>query len=337
MRGGLLRSDDIARAARAAGFHEVGFARAEALDGAALDRWLAGGMAASMAWMHERRAERLDPRVLFPGARTVVALACCVLTRAHLRASPLALYAQGRDYHATMRDRLRALRRALRALDPSVRDYAEVDTGPVLEKAWAQRAGLGWMGKNGMLIAPAHGSHVVLAVMLLDAEVDRYDAPHADRCGSCEACLGACPTRAIAEPGVVDSRRCLSHQTIEDHGDYAPALRPHARLAFGCDACQDVCPWNRAGHACEDARFEPRPIARLTLAQLAALEEAAFEESTRGTAVARARWAGLRRNALVALGAGRDPALTGLRGLAGDPDPTVREAALWAIAQIGAR
>jgi len=334
----MLRADDVLQAAREAGFHLAGLARAERLDGRTLDGWLARGMAASMTWMAERREERLDPRVLFPGAMTVLALGCCVLTRAHVASSPIALYAQGRDYHATMRDRLRALRRALARLSPAPRDYAEVDTGPVLEKVWAERAGLGWIGKNGMLIAPGHGSHVVLAVMLLDAEVDRYDAPAVERCGTCSACLSGCPTGAIVEPGIVDARRCLSYQTIEDHGAFSPALREHARLAFGCDACQDVCPWNKASHACDDARFLPRPVASALLADLALLEPARFEELTRGTAVARARLAGLRRNAAVALGARGDPAACALlRPLLDDGDEAVREAARWALDRAGLR
>jgi len=331
----MLRADDVLKAAREAGFHLAGLARAEALDGGFLDRWLDRGMAASMAWMAERRTERLDPRVLFPGARTVLALGCCVRHRGQSPSSPIARYAQGRDYHATMRDRLRALRRGLAGLSPAPKDYAEVDTGPVLEKVWAQRAGLGFIGKNGMLIAPGHGSHVALAVMLLDAEVDRYGEPAADHCGRSTACLTASPTRAIVEPGVVDSRLCLSHQTIEDHGAYAPGLREHARLAFGCDACQDACPWNKADHACDDARFEPRPVAAASLAELALLDRHRFEELTRGTALARARYEGLRRNAAGARGAARDPGCARLSPLLSDPDETVREAARWALERAG--
>ncbi len=328
----MLSSEAILEQARLAGFHLAGLARAEPLDGAPLDRWLAQGFAAGLGWMSERRAERLDPTLLFPGARTVVALGCCVLTRAHASPSPLARYARGRDYHATMRDRMRHLRRWFRA--QGVHDYAAVDTGPVMEKVWAQRAGLGWIGRSGMLVTPAHGSHVVLATMLLDREVDRYAAPHPDRCGTCSACLAGCPTGAIVAPGVVDSRACLSYQTIEDRGLFPSALAPHARLAFGCDACQDACPWNRPGHACDDPRFAPRPVAGLSLLELATLSPARWDELAPGTALPRVQHAGMRRNALVCLGAARDPAVLGLRALLEDPEPTVREAVRWALARV---
>ncbi|MBI5542963.1 MAG: tRNA epoxyqueuosine(34) reductase QueG [Deltaproteobacteria bacterium] len=330
----MLSSSVILDAAREAGFHFAGLARAERIDPGPLERWLAGGLGASMRWMSERTEERLDPGRLLPGARTVLALGCCVLTRAHAAPSPIALYAQGRDYHATLRDRIRVLRRLLAPQAPGVRDYAEVDTGPVLEKVWAQRAGLGFLGKNGMLIVPGHGSHVVLAVMLLDSEVDRYHSPQPDRCGRCVACLIACPSAAIVSPGIVDSRRCLSYQTIEEHGDFAEPLRPHARLAFGCDTCQLVCPWNPPGHACDDARFEPRPVSRCSLADLAGLSRERFVELTRGTAIARAHWEGLRRNAWIALGAARDPAMLQVAPLADDSDENVRAAARWALSRL---
>lgn len=335
MRARMLLADDIHAWAREAGFHLVGLARAEPLDGAPLRRWLDRGQAASMRWMHERVEERLDPRRLVPGARTVVALGCCVRTRAHAAPSPLALYARGRDYHATLRDRLRALRRRVRAA--GARDYAAVDTGPVLERVWAQRAGLGWLGKNGMLVTPAHGSHVVLATMILDAEVDRHDAPHPDRCGTCAACLPACPTGALVEPGVLDARRCLSFQTIEERGEYAEALRPHARLAFGCDLCQDACPWNARPHACDDARFLPRPVAGLSLLELARLSPERWAELAPGTALPRIGLPGLRRNALIALGAAGDPALLEAGALTDDPEPTIRDAARWALSRLARR
>lgn len=332
----MLRADDVLQASREAGFHLAGLARAEALDGAFLYRWLEAGMAASMGWMAERRAERLDPRVLFPGAKAVLALGCCFTHRGLRWDSPIAAYAQGRDYHATMRDRLRALRRGLAKLSPAPKDYAEVDTGPVLEKVWAQRAGLGWIGKNGMLVTRDHGSHVVLAVMLLDAEVDRYAEPAEDSCGDCTRCLESCPTRAIVEPRVVDSRRCLSYQTIEDHGLYAEPLREHADQAFGCDACQHLCHWNFQEHVCDDRRFDPRGIAGLSLLDLALLDRARWQELTQGTAVARARYEGLRRNAIVALGARRAPDCARLAPLLSDPDETVRDAVRWALERAGA-
>ncbi len=332
----MLPASTLKAAAHESGFTLVGLARAESLDGAPLCRWLGEGMAGSMRWMHERIDARLNPEVLLPGARTVVALGCCLMTREHARPSPIALYARGRDYHATLQDRLRALRRRLKALFPDLQSYAEVDTGPVLEKVWAERAGLGWIGKNGMLITQKHGSQVMLAAMVLDREADAYDSPHPPRCGRCQACLPACPTAAIVRPGVVDSRLCLAHQTIEDRGRYSEALRPFAAgLGFGCDLCQRACPWNKPGHACDDPRFLPRPVAELSLSELAQLTLERYRELTRGTAIARATFDGLRRNALIALGAGRIPGAAEIaRTAASDPSEVVRDAAAWALRQV---
>ncbi len=333
----MLSADELCELAKSCGFALSGVARAEPLDPAPYERWLGAGMAASMAWMGERVRARHDPSAVLPGARAVLALGVCPVTEEGAAASsPIALYARGRDYHATLRDRLRSLRRRFAERWPGLGFYGEVDTGPVLEKVWAARAGLGWIGKNGMLVTEGHGSHVLLAVALLDRDVDRASAPHPGRCGTCERCLLACPTGAIVSPGVVDARRCLAHQTIEDRGPYAPKLRPLASgWAFGCDECQRVCPWNRPGHACADARFLPRPIAGLGLLELAALTPERHLELTRGTAVARAGYDGLRRSALVALGAAREPALVPVaRALADAPEEPVRQAARWALARI---
>jgi epoxyqueuosine reductase len=332
----MLSASALKAAARESGFTLVGLARAEPLDPTPLRRWLDQGMAASMSWMHEKVERRLDPAKLFAGARTVVALGCCLRTREHTHPSPIALYARGRDYHATLRDRLRALRRRVEALSPGIDSYAEVDTGPVMERAWAERAGLGWIGKNGMLLTREHGSHVMLAVMLLNQEADAYDERQPERCGGCGICRSACPTGAIVEPGVIDSRLCLSHQTIEDRGVYADGLRPHAHgLGFGCDLCQRQCPWNRPDHACDDPRFAPRPIAELSLVELASLTRERFTELTRGTAVARATYDGLRRNALVALGAQAHPDTAAVAlPLIDDPSEPVRLAARWALTQV---
>jgi epoxyqueuosine reductase len=334
----MLSAEKIKQLARESGFGLVGIAPAAALDPGPLDRWLAAGMHAGMRWLEERREERLDPRVLHRGSRSVVALGCCFLTAGHLDASPIARYAQGRDYHATLRDRLRRLRRALLAVSPSLRTYSSVDILPVMERAWAERAGLGWIGRNAMLTTAEHGPNVLLGAMLLDDEVDRYDEPAQNRCGGCDACVRACPTGAIVAPGVVDSRRCLSYVTIEATQEpWAPQLREQAAgVAFGCDRCTRACPWDRPGHACDDERFAPREIATLGLEQLAALTPERHRELTQGTAVARAHFDGLRRNALIALGAARAPGLAALpASLLEDPSEIVREAARWALARRG--
>jgi epoxyqueuosine reductase len=330
----MLSAALVKQAARDSGFGLVGIAPAGPLDPTRLRAWLGAGFHAGMRWMEERVEERLDPGKLQLGCRSVIALGCCFLTRAHVRSSPVALYAQGRDYHATMQDRLRKLRRKLLELSPSIRTYSAADTGPVMEREWARRAGLGWIGRNAMLTTPEHGSSVMLATMLIDQEVDAYDHPIESGCDGCDACIRACPTGALTRDGV-DARRCLSCQTIEEtNGRFAAELRPHSRLAFGCDCCQLACPHNDPSHACDDARFAPRPLASLKLEEIAALSPEQHRLLTQGTAVPRAHYDGLRRNALIALGAQRAPGCAeAATALLDDPSDIVRDAAAWALEQ----
>jgi epoxyqueuosine reductase len=337
---GLLDSPFVKAAALRAGFHEVGVARAGPLDPAPLDRVLASGWEADMAWLGTQRAERLDPARLLPGVRSVVALAL-----AHgdpHRAPPgpaegeVARYARGRDYHAVMKKKLKAMAAELSARDPGLRCFASSDVAPTMEKSWAQRAGLGWVGKNGCLITPRHGSWVLLATLLLDRDLEP-DAPHPERCGSCQACLPACPTGAIPVPGFVDARRCLSFWTIERRGpipeEVAGRLGQHL---FGCDDCQTCCPWNGAGEGPVDPELRPRDgQAALPIEALLRLTEAEYARRFHGTALARARFDGLVRNALLVAGG------TGLarwRPLVApwlqSPHDGVRAAAGWALARL---
>jgi epoxyqueuosine reductase len=277
---------------------------------------------------------------VLPGAKTVIALAIGYRredARSQGVSAPIARYARGRDYHYAHRDRMKALRKRLLALAPGVETYACVDTGVAMEKAWAARAGLGWIGKNGCLINPRHGSWLTLSVMFMDRAVSAYDEPHEDRCGDCALCLRGCPTKAFPSPGVVDARRCLSYQSIENRGEVPEALRRGFRgRVFGCDVCQDVCPFNRGDLPEGDERFAARPLADLAPAALAALPPAELERLAAGMALARATPDGLRRNALYAIGAARDrKALPVVKSLAGDASPAVRDAALWALARLG--
>ncbi len=240
----------VKEAARAQGFDLVGVARAEPLDPAPFDRWHEAGWDADLRYMHENRDARVDVSRLLPGARSVVVVAV------HYRrpdpevpAEPfgvVARYARGRDYHNVFRRPLKRLREAIARLVPGSGGYVSCDARPVAEKAWAQRAGLGWIGKNGCLIAPPFGSYVLLGCVVTRAELVP-DAPYPDRCGTCSACIPACPTDAIPEPRFVDARRCIAYHTIE-HRHAIPAeiaSRLGGRL-FGCDACQEACPWNRS-------------------------------------------------------------------------------------------
>jgi epoxyqueuosine reductase len=334
--GVALSARAVRQAALDARFALVGLARAEALDPAPLRKWLEAGHAADMDWMARRVEERLDPRRVLAGAKTVIALAIGYHRSGDPR-SPVARYARGRDYHYAHRDRLKDLRKRLLALDPSVETYACVDTGVAMEKVWAERAGLGWIGKNGCLINPRLGSWLTLSVMFIDRAVDTYDRPHEERCGDCTLCLRACPTKAFPAPGVVDARRCLSYQSIENRGQVPIPLRRGFRARiFGCDVCQEVCPFNKGELPVGDLRFAPRTLGQMPPIEVAALSRADFDRLSAGMALARAQYDGLRRNALYAIGAARDRGARSLvHGLTGDPSPVVREAAVWALDRLG--
>ncbi len=336
-----LDSPFVKAAALRAGFHEVGVARAEPLDPGPLDRVLAAGWEADMAWLGTQRAERLDPSRLLPGAKSVVALALSYRDAERPAPGPgegeVARYARGRDYHAVMKKRLKGLVAELTARDPSARCFASSDLAPTMEKAWAERAGLGWIGKNGCLITPRHGSWVLLATLLTDREL-APDAPHAERCGSCEACLPACPTAAIVAPGFVDSRRCLSFWTIERRGaippEMAAALGNHL---FGCDDCQACCPWNGLVEPGSDPELLPREgQSAIPLEGLLRLDPAEYARRFNGTSLARARFDGLVRNALLIAGSSGEPRWRPLvAGWIGSPHDGVRAAAAWAMARLG--
>ncbi len=327
-----LSAEAVKAAARACQFKLVGLAPATPLDPAPLASWLAAGYAADMGWMSRRLPERLDPTAVLPGARTVVALAIPYHRPFDEPPAPVARYARGRDYHYAHRDRMKALRKRLLTLDPTLETYAAVDTGLAMEKVWAERAGLGWIGKNGCLINPKLGSWLTLSVMFVDRVVDAYDEPHDRRCGACTLCLVACPTGAFPSPGVVDARRCVAYQSIENRGSVPEELRPaFAGRIFGCDTCQEVCPWNQRPSVEGDPRFSPRPLSGMAPADIAALSATDFARLAAGMALGRAQHDGLRRNALYAIGAARErSAGQVLDRLADDPAPVVREAARWA-------
>jgi epoxyqueuosine reductase len=338
---GALDSPFVKAAALRAGFHDVGVARAEVLEPGALDRVLAEGWEAGMAWLRTQRAERLDPSRLLPGAKSVVALALSYRAAEPGPPGPgegeVARFARGRDYHAVMKRKLKALVLALTARDPGLRAFASSDLAPTMEKAWAQRAGLGWVGKNGCLITPTHGSWVLLATLLLDRELEP-DPPHPERCGSCEACLPACPTGAIPAPGFVDSRRCLSFWTIERRGavpgEMAARLGSHL---FGCDDCQTCCPWNGATPLASDPELAPREgQSAIPLEGLLRLDQAEYARRFHGTSLARARFDGLVRNALlVAAGTGDRRWRPLVAPWLASHHDGVRAAAAWAMARLG--
>ncbi|WP_095976890.1 tRNA epoxyqueuosine(34) reductase QueG [Melittangium boletus] len=323
------------------GFDLVGFARAEPIPPRFFLEWLEAGCAADMDWLGSRAAERLDVSQLLPGARSVIAFATNYYRDASEAAdSPIARYARGRDYHSTLRDSLKAFRKRLGRAYPEVHDYGSVDSGPLMEKVWAARAGLGYVGKNGCFITERFGSWVMLAVLILDAEVDAYaDGPATDRCGSCRKCLMSCPTGALLGEGRVDARACLSYQTVENrHAEVPESFRVQMdNLIFGCDICQDVCPLNRHPVPTPNERFVPRAVAQLGVMELAALTPEDYDRLVPGTALARAKYDGLRRNAVYALGAAKKAeARSLLERLREDPSEPVRRAALWALLHLNA-
>lgn len=330
----MIPSGPLRTLAVNAGFDLVGFARAEPIDAQVLGDWLAQGFHADLDWMAERVAERLDVTALLPGAKTVIALACNYWQSDD--AGPIARYARGRDYHATLRDRLRVLRRGLREQFPGVADYGSVDANPVMEKVHAARAGLGFVGKNACFITPEFGSWVVLATMIIDAEVDEYaTGPTDDVCGRCSLCLTSCPTAAIVSDRVVDARACLSYHTIENDRSVPERLRgAMPNLVFGCDVCQDVCPLNATPIRAQ-ARFQPRAVAQASVLELAAMTQEQWNTWAPGMALVRAGFDGLRRNAAYALGAMKAvEARPVLERLSADADARVREAATWALTQL---
>jgi len=220
---------------------------------------------------------------------------------------------------------------------PGCRGRGVVDTAPLLERDIARRAGLGWFGKNTMLLNKRIGSFFFLGALLLDIEL-KADAPHlASHCGTCTACLNACPTQAFPEPGVLDARRCISYLTIELKSSVPEELRSGlGDWVFGCDVCQDVCPWNRKAPTTREPAFQPRPdLDPVDAVELLGLTEEEFRQRFRGTALTRAKRRGLLRNAALVLGNRGDPAaLPALRRALDDPEPLVREAARWALERI---
>jgi epoxyqueuosine reductase len=331
--------------ARALGFDLVGVAPAEPSERTRfLREWLARGYAGEMGFLARRADEREDPRRALPGARSVV-MAALLYERGGEPDGAVARYARGDDYHEVLGSRLRSLEDALAPLaGRAVRARSYVDSGPLLERAHAARAGLGWIGKNTCLIHPELGSWLLLGAVLSDLELET-DAPEPDHCGSCRACLDACPTGAFPEPYVLDATRCLSYTTIELDGPIPEALRAaQGGRVFGCDVCQEVCPWNARPRRRVPPdplglgeRLAPRPEWRApTLGWLLALGEDAWQRVTVRSAIRRARHRMLVRNALVAAGNCGDPALIpALERHARGADPLLAEHAAWALARLG--
>ena len=331
------------------GFDLVGVARAEPTrETEFLREWLARGFAGEMDYIGRRVEERVDPRRLLPGARSLVMVGLVYDPGPREPAAPgagrVARYAGGEDYHDVLGERLRALGAALEPLAGApVAQRAYVDTGPVQERVFAARAGLGWIGKNTCLIHPTLGSYLFLGALLTDLAL-APDVGEPDHCGSCRACLDACPTGALVDAYALDATRCISYLTIEARGAAPEPLRDASGdWVYGCDVCQEVCPWNTRERRSvpEDrfglrARLAPRPEwVAPALSWLLDLREDAWRASTRRTALRRAKYRGLMRNALIAAGNSGDASLAAhVRRHAGSDDPLLAEHARWALARL---
>jgi epoxyqueuosine reductase len=336
--------DAIRAQAVGLGFDAVGFARAELGPEARarLDAFLAEGHHGTMAWMEDRAEQRAHPRALWPEAVSIVALGLNyapagdpLATLARRDRATISVYAQGRDYHDVVKSRLKALARWMVARWPGSDLKVFVDTAPVMEKPLAQAAGLGWQGKHTNLVSRRHGSWLFLGEVMTTLDLGA-EAPEQDHCGSCTACLAACPTAAFPAPYRLDARRCISYLTIEHRGPIPEELRPlMGNRIYGCDDCLAVCPWNKFARAHQEPAFAPR--AALTaplLAKLAALDDAGFRTMFTGSPVKRIGRNRFVRNVAIAIGNAGDPALRpAAEALAADPDPVVAEAGRWAAAR----
>jgi epoxyqueuosine reductase len=303
-----LKHCELKREALRLGFAACGLAPAEAVDepnATAFRHWLADGHQAGMDYMCRHEEKRLDPRLLVEGARTVVSVALNYYPERRIPAEEyqIAWYAYGHDYHDVMKARLGALLAFVQ------KNYVEegsplngrafCDTAPVLDRYWAWRAGLGWIGKNTQLIIPRAGSCFFLGELIVDLPADRYDTPLPNRCGTCARCLDACPTQALVAPHRLDARRCLSYLTIEHRGALPaqPAPSSFGNHIYGCDDCQRACPWNRFATPTTVADFAPSPaLLAMREADWHQLTEERYKALFKGSAVKRAKYTGLTRN-----------------------------------------
>jgi len=331
--------------AYARGFDLAGIARLGPADtAAAFDGWLERGYAGTMQYIERGAAKRRDSRLVVEGARSAIVVAMDYGGREP--SGPVARYARGTDYHDVMLDRLNDLLGAIRQVsEVPVAGKAYVDTGPILERDLARRAGLGWFGKNTNLINPDLGSFFFLGALLVDLDL-RPDEPfEADRCGTCTRCLEACPTQALVEPRVLDATRCISYLTIELRSAIPVELRePIGDLLYGCDICQSCCPWNVSfAQELKEPAFAPREFligkdSRTLARETLTMTQEEFNAAFRRSPVKRTKLRGLKRNAAVTLGnVGTAADIDVLTRALDDPEPLVRDHAAWALAELRAR
>ncbi len=336
--------DGIVGHARSLGFDEVGIAEARQADrvGPDLESFLAQGLHGSMDWMARRAAERADPRALWPAARSVIVVAANYGPETDPRAEAhdpargvVSVYARGRDYHDVLKGRLRALGTWIAATHGAeVKVF--VDTAPVMEKPLAEAAGIGWQGKHTNLVSRRHGSWLFLGEVFTTLVLPP-DQPEADHCGTCHACLDACPTGAFLGPYRIDARRCISYLTIEHKGPIAAEFRvPMGNRIYGCDDCLAVCPWNKYATPTTEPAFKARAgLDAPLLADLSRLDDAGFRARFAGSPIKRTGRDRFVRNVMIAVGNSADGALAPLaEDRLTDASPLVRGMAVWALARL---
>ncbi|MGA3201861.1 MAG: tRNA epoxyqueuosine(34) reductase QueG [Bryobacteraceae bacterium] len=333
---GCVIRDRVKELARECGFELAGVAAAEPVeDFSRYQEWVEKGFAGEMRYLTDRRAEvRRDPRNLLKSARSVISVGKLYNTEGP--ADAISRYAWGEDYHGVMRAGLEALaERLTREVGPFEYKIC-VDTAPLLERSYARQAGLGWIGKNTCLINEPLGSWFFLGEMVTSLELET-DSPPAERCGSCTRCIDACPTGAIVNVGgewTLDSRRCISYLTIELRGPIPEEHRAGmGQHIFGCDICQDVCPWNNRAPVTEGAAFSTRAWPKLE--RIARFTREEFEEMSAGSPIARAKYSGMLRNVAVAMGnAGGERFRAALEDLSESEDAVVAEHARWGLGKL---
>ena len=295
--------EQIKTKAKALGFLDCGISEAKFLAGEK-DRlldWLANEMHGEMNYMAKNLDKRLDPRLLVDNARSVISVLQNYFPaerQTDPEAPVLSKYAFGTDYHFVMKDKLGELLRFIQEEIAPCKGRCFVDSAPVLDRAWAVRAGLGWIGKNTNLISPEHGSFFFIGELIIDLELTADDIVVRDHCGNCTRCIDACPTKAIVAPYILDARRCISYQTIENHGEIDPELKGKFKnRVFGCDICQDVCPWNLKSETHNEPAFSPNfKLMNLRKSDWDNMDKLLFNELFRNSAVKRTRFEGLKRN-----------------------------------------
>ena len=299
----MLRKQYLRDTALGLGFDAVGVSRAEKMDeeAARLEKWLNAGFHGEMEYMERWFDLRTDPTLLVPGAKSVVSLMYNYYPSQHLgdaNSPKLARYAYGEDYHKVLRKRLKQLLRSLEAKFGAINGRCFVDSGPVLERDWARRSGLGWIGKNTLLISPRKGSYFFLAELIIDLELEP-DEPIRDHCGTCRRCIDACPTDAIAQEGyVMDGSKCISYLTIELKNDIPGEFSGSMEnWAFGCDICQEVCPWNRFSTPHQEPAFDPsEELQNMEEKDWYEMTEEVFDRLFEKSAFKRTKYSGLKRN-----------------------------------------